>query len=293
MFVRLDISQETADRKAWEDLLAASGLRPDPPYSAVFGIYEEGRLAATGARDRSRLKCVAVDPVYRGSSLFNRLLTGIIAEAFDTDIQKLFLYTKPQAAASFSRVGFRTLAVTPQGITFMERGRPSLSEYLDRLAREQAAQEPAQGPFEAVLADTVQDTATSRKLLAGALSRPSRSYVFYRDDPAALDEGACPWLEAFPQILCHDSQGYLIPLADFPAYFLPDEKERVRTQAWLEASLLGERIAPALGIKRLTLGLDRRDPLQVIYLDTVRQVLDSRLELIVIPLDEGDGALIS
>ena len=150
MFVRLDISQETADRKAWEDLLAASGLRPDPPYSAVYGIYEEGRLAATGARDRSRLKCVAVDPAYRGSSLFSRLLTGIIAEAFDADINKLFLYTRPEAAASFSRVGFRTLAVTPQGITFMERGRPSLSEYLDRLAREQ----PAQDPFEAVLADT-------------------------------------------------------------------------------------------------------------------------------------------
>ena len=79
MVERLEhIIEKEADRVEWEQLLQRSGIRQEPPYDAIYGIYGDGRLIATGAREGSRLKCIAIDNAYQGGTLFNVLLSRMI-----------------------------------------------------------------------------------------------------------------------------------------------------------------------------------------------------------------------
>ena len=136
MLERLDYTKSEINRVAWENLLSASGLRPDPPYTAVYGVFRDDQLVATGGRDGARIKCVAVRHDYRGGTVFHELLSGMIMEALDAGINRLFLYTTPDAVQAFEQLGFRVLARIDNGISFMERGTPTIDDYTRRL-REQ------------------------------------------------------------------------------------------------------------------------------------------------------------
>ncbi len=268
MFEQLDIGEQTATWQEWEALLASAGLRADPPYSSVYGIYEGGRLVAAGARDQDRLKCVAVHPERQGGPWFSQLLTGIIAHAFDLGIGKLYLYSKPEAVASFARVGFLPLVATAGGITFMERGRPSFDEYLEacRLATE--AYDPqygrSEGPVESLVIDGDQFTAMEVGLIADAASRAKRVHLFVMGGEGAVDR--LREQTGSPQgVICHPAQGYFIPSGLFPSYHMEDRDQSIRVQAELDALLLRDRMAPVLGITGRTVLEDPADPLQILY----------------------------
>ncbi|NLB28439.1 MAG: GNAT family N-acetyltransferase [Clostridiaceae bacterium] len=268
MFEQLDIGEQTTTRQEWEALLAAAGVRADPPYSAVYGIYENGQLVAAGARDQDRLKCVAVHPEHQGGPWFSQLLTGIIAHAFDLGIGKLYLYSKPEAVASFARVGFLPLVSTAEGITFMERGRPSFDEYLETCRLATAAYDPqygrSKGPVESLVIDGDQFTAPEGDLVADAASHAKRVHLFVMGGEGAVDR----LREHTGQLqggICHPAQGYFIPSRLFPSYHMEDKNQGIRIQAALDALLLRDRIAPILGITGRTVFEDQADFLQILY----------------------------
>ncbi len=126
------IIENDVDRVEWEQLLQRSGIRQEPPYDALYGIYDDGRLVATGAREGNRLKCIAIDNAYQGGALFNTLLSRIISDASGSGIEKLFIYTKPAAAIAFENLGFRRIVDVPGVASFLERGTPTFNNVLQR-----------------------------------------------------------------------------------------------------------------------------------------------------------------
>ncbi|NLA95222.1 MAG: GNAT family N-acetyltransferase [Clostridiaceae bacterium] len=282
MFEQLDLGEQTAARQEWETLLMSAGLTADPPYSSIYGIFDDGRLVATGARDQNRLKCVAVDPEHRGGPLFSQLLTGIIAHAFDLGITKLYLYSKPEAVASFARAGFHPLAATPEGITFMERGRPSFDEYLEERRLETEGYDKQygrlKGSVESLVIDGDQITASGFALIRDAAGRAARVHLFVMGGEGATDR-LRQRTDQLRGIIYHPAQGYFIPSPVFPAYYLPDERERTKTQATLDALLLRDRIAPALGISGRTVLEDPEDPLQTLYNERLEAFISPALNL--------------
>ena len=55
MLERLNITKYLDVREKWEQLLTDAGLKRDPPYSVVYGIYEDDRLVATGEIGRAHV----------------------------------------------------------------------------------------------------------------------------------------------------------------------------------------------------------------------------------------------
>ena len=133
MVERLEhIIEKEADRVEWEQLLQRSGIRQEPPYDAIYGIYGDGRLIATGAREGSRLKCIAIDNAYQGGTLFNVLLSRMIRDTSEASIERLFVYTKPAAAIAFESLGFRRIVDVPGVASFLERGTPNFDNILQK-----------------------------------------------------------------------------------------------------------------------------------------------------------------
>ena len=182
MLERLDYANNEKSREAWEKLLASAGLRSDPPYTAVYGLYSDGDLIATGARDGARIKCVAIHHDYRGGAVFHELLSGMITEAMDDGIRRLFLYTTADAVQAFLHLGFRLLAQIDGGICFLELGTPTIDDFIGQLKEQRANYEKEHGvpfgPVESIVMNANPFTKGHRALIEDALSRSERLHLF-------------------------------------------------------------------------------------------------------------------
>ena len=301
---RLYIGENPKIHQEWGELLELTGLTTDPPYTSVFGIYENEVLVATGARDDNRLKCVAIHPEHQKGTLFNELLSGLITEAHEQGIDRLFLYTKPGSADAFSHLGFRVLATTPDGVAFMERGTPNLFDYLDQLQESNRAYEAQHGkvggPVESIVMNANPFTLGHRALIENALSRAKRLHLFILTEDASLiptevrerlvREGTAD----LPGIIYHPTDSYIISRASFPSYFLKKEKEGTKTQATLDAILYRDAIAPALGITNRTVGDEPFDLVTSIYNESLQEQFRGSITLSLMPrVSTPEGTVIS
>jgi [citrate (pro-3S)-lyase] ligase len=293
MLERLDYTKNEKSREAWNKLLAAAGLRTDPPYTAVYGIFRDGQLVATGARDGARIKCVAVRDDYRGGTVFHELLSGIITEALDAGINKLFLYTTPDAVQAFEQLGFRVLARIDNGVSFMERGTPTINDYIRMLKEQRDRHERkyavTSGPVESIVMNANPFTKGHRALIEDALSRSERLHLFILSEDASsvpadvrhklVTDGTAD----LKGIIYHPTDSYIISRASFPSYFLKRKSETTETQARLDAALFRDKIAPALGITHRTVGDETHDPVTALYNDCLAREFKDSLTLTIMP----------
>ncbi len=304
MLERLDYSSNEKSHREWENLLFLAGIRPDPPYTAIYGIYKDDQLVATGARDGVRIKCVAVHPDFQGGEIFHELLSGIITEAMDEGIHRLFLYTTQTAAQAFEHLGFRTLAQTENGVCFMERGTPSLDDYLEMIQNQRdtydAEHGATSGPVESIVMNANPFTKGHRALIENALTRADRLHLFILSEDASavpadlrrklVEEGTSD----LSGIIYHPTDSYIISHASFPSYFLKKESDMTETQARLDAILFRDKIAPALGITNRTVGDEPNDIVTAIYNQCLAQEFSGSIELTMIPrIKTADGEVVS
>lgn len=304
MLERLDYTKNAKNRQEWEQLLLTAGLRTDPPYTAVYGIYREGQLIATGARDGARIKCVAIHHDYRGGTVFHELLSGMIHEAFNEGVNKLFLYTTSDAVRSFEQLGFRLIAQIDHGICFMERGTPNIDDFILSLSEQRNHYEREHGatfgPVESIVMNANPFTKGHRALVENALSRSERLHLFILSEDASsvpvdirrrlVMEGTAD----LSGIIYHPTDSYIISRALFPSYFLKRESDTTRTQARLDAVLFRDKIAPALGITHRTVGDETDDAVTALYNACLAQEFQESIQLSVIPRKQtADGKSIS
>lgn len=96
-----------------------------------------------------------------------------------------------------------------------------------------------------------------------------------------------------PNVICHDSDAYIISSATFPSYFLKDEEDVVRTQAALDLAVFG-KIAGTLGIQRRYVGEEPTSRTTQLYNEVMAQTMPRMgLECRIIPRLEIQGKVIS
>ena len=96
-----------------------------------------------------------------------------------------------------------------------------------------------------------------------------------------------------PNVICHDSDAYIISSATFPSYFLKDEEEVVRTQAALDLAVFG-KIAAALGIQRRYVGEEPTSRTTCLYNEVMARAMpEMGMECHIVPRVEADGRIIS
>lgn len=325
MVERLEhIIEKKADREEWEQLLQRSDIRQEPPYDALYGIYSDGRLVATGAREDSRLKCIAIDLAYQGGTLFNTLLSRMISDASVAGIERLFVYTKPSAAIAFENLGFRRIVDVPGIASFLERGTPTFTDVLQMWIDEtKASQSPQRNDnshegqsrysrrmsnrqnstdtvVESIVMNANPFTLGHRALVENALKRAPIVHLFVLSEDVSLfpahvrlrlvREGTAD----LPGVIIHTTDAYLVSRASFPSYFLKKKTDATPVQAELDATLFRDRIAPALGITNRTVGEEPTDPVTAIYNDTLKRTLENTITLTIVPRARThEGSIIS
>ena len=294
MDIQIWFPQQTPLPPQWSALLAKTGLTPEtaPEYTVL--VWDGSDLIATGSRDGSLLKYLAVDPARQGEDLTATVLTHLRQEAFAAGCRHLFLYTKPRNRFMLQGLFFYPVAQT-KDVLLMEDRKDGLKQFLQDLPRFSEAK-----TIGAAVMNCDPFTNGHRYLIETAAKDCDRLYVFVLSE----DRGHFPAKDRLelvragtadlPNVTVLETGPYLISAATFPTYFLPDRDQAGAAQCHLDVEIFGRHLAPTLGITRRYVGTE---PLSALT-DDYNRTLAARLpeygiELRQIERLERGGAAIS
>lgn len=92
-------------------------LDEDVEYSVA--IDEDDEIIATGSYAGNILKCLAIDEMYRGMGLSNKIVSHLIQKQYERGVNHLFMYTRPCNACKISDFGFAPIAQVDSKAVFV------------------------------------------------------------------------------------------------------------------------------------------------------------------------------
>lgn len=268
-------------------LIESQGLVFEDGCDELVGIYDGGRLAATAARAGYVLKMFAIDEALQGGDALGRLTTALVESGRRAGHGALFVYTRPQHAASFEACGFRLLVAAGE-VTLLEHG-GGLEAYLhEQQGRVEALPHPNRAG--AIVVNGNPFTRGHLYLAETAAARVERLFLFIvREDrsvfPFAVRHRMAREATAhLANVVLLDTSRYAVSAGTFPSYFLRKDDDAARLQMQVDARLFGQHIAPAFGIGRRFVGHEPYCPTTAAYNEVMAAVLPQYgVQLEVIP----------
>jgi [citrate (pro-3S)-lyase] ligase len=262
-------------------LLSRAGLAFDEGADATALVEDaDGRVAATSSLFGGVVRMVAADNEYRESGLSSLAVSALMETARARGVSRLFVYTKPDAAARFESMGFRNIAGT-DAVVLLEAGEPGISSYRNYLLENRRGGTRRAGATGAVVANCNPFTLGHRYLIERASSACDRLYVIIAEEDvsrfsfADRFEMARAGTLGIENVVLLRSGPYAVSAATFPSYFLKcrAETEIAIEQARLDIDLFLRLYVPALGINARFAGTEPRSAVTKIYNDAMREML--------------------
>lgn len=285
-----------ADRQRTEEFLRRQGLDYDESITWTVLLEGDSGIAACGSCHNNVIKCVAVDPAYRGQNLLGTIMTQLVAHLFEEGISHYFLFTKPQNRELFEEMGLYAVESTDE-VLLLENRRGGLERYIGTLQAETPA---AQGEIGAVVANCNPFTKGHRWLIEQAAARCGLLHLFVlakeQSDftTAQRMEMVRAGVSDLPNVLVHSTSDYLISPAVFPTYFIKDKTGAFAVNCGLDIRIFGARIAPALGIGRRFVGTEPACGVTAQYNECLKKLLPGYgVAVTELPRLEMDGEPVS
>jgi len=256
-------------------LIELHGLRFEPGYDDLVGLYDQGRLVACGARAGYVLKMLVVASSHQGSGALGTLVTLLVQSAREAGHDTVFVFTPPRNAPSFEALNFRLL-VADGDTALLEHG-PGLAAYL---AESETVITP--GRNGAVVMNGNPFTLGHLHLVEAAAREADRLYLFIvREDRSVFPfqvrhRIACEATRHLPNVVVLDTSRYAVSAGTFPSYFLKRLDQAALAQIRLDLLLFTRRIAPAFNILRRFVGREPFCPTTAAYNLAMGEILEEQ-----------------
>ena len=281
------------DHDAFMPLLEAGGLRLSDGLDVLLGACVDDALMGCAGRRGNVIQCAAVRPEARGEGLLGTLVSRLITDIRIEGYDGAFVFTKPEASAQFSSLGFYELARTREAVLLYSR-KDGPKRYADALPQLSGA------PVGAIVMNANPFTNGHRYLIEQALKNCAALYVFVVE----CDASRVPFADRLALVRAGTADlghvavvpggPFIISEATFPSYFLKRATDASAVHARLDATLFAERLAPPLMITRRFVGSEPLDALTRQYNEALADILPPRgVEVTVIERLAEDGAPVS
>jgi len=207
-----------------------------------------------------------------------------------------WVFTRPESAGSFLPFHFRLLATSGRAVLLEHGGgfeRWAAAESAGVLPGRNGACVINGNPFTLGHLYLVEQASRRVDTLCVFIVREDRS-VFPYAVRRRLAESATAHL---PNVAVRETSRYAVSAGTFPSYFLKSVDAAALEQMRMDASLFGQRIAPAFHVRTRFVGHEPYDPTTAAYNQAMREVLPSSgIELVEVERTagaEGPGAFIS
>lgn len=278
-------------KAAWSALLTKCGLEESSTENTVL-VWDGDELIATGSREGSILKCIAVDDGHQGEGLTATVLTQLRQEAFEAGESKLFLYTKPRNEHLFTPLLFHPIAKTGK-VLLMEDDVRGIRRFLSSLP-------VPDGECGCIVMNADPFTLGHRYLVETAAKQCENLLIFVLSE----DRGHVPATDRLelvkrgtadlPNVTVLPTGPYLISSATFPTYFLKDRDDAQEIQCMLDVEIFAKYYAPHFRITRRFVGTEPLSNLTDRYNEVLRSQLPPRgIEVTEFPRLERNGTPIS
>lgn len=246
----------------------------DPSVEYTVALVQNDTVIATGSLDGEVLRNFAILEQHQGADLSARLATHLMAVAARRGRHHFFVFTKPQATAIFSSLGFREVAKVEKA-ALLETGIGSISSYCEELRRQVAFLPPA--PRAALVVNCNPFTLGHQAVITRAAQENNSVAVL-----VVSEEGSVfPFASRFKLVkegVAHlsnvaviPSGKYVVSAATFPGYFTKGN-DTITAQAELDATIFARHIAPALSVTCRYVGTEPTDPTTSAYNDAMRRI---------------------
>lgn len=274
--------------------LVRQGLTLDRGLTRYCGAFHGERLVGGAGYDGCVIKCVAVDPDYRGEGIVNALISRLLSELAQNGVSNAFLYTKPSNGAQFDSLGFSRVEQTEK-VLLLESDPHGFSNELSRMTQ---LREP--GKTGAIVMNCNPFTLGHQHLIETAAAQCERLLVFaVQEDVSAfpfetrlrlLREGTMH----IPRVTVVPSGAYMISAATFPSYFLNDGDDAAEACAALDLRIFGHHIAPAAGISIRFAGEEPFSRVTALYHQQMQHCLPPvGVQVQIVVRRQADGQVIS
>ncbi len=282
-----------SERKQARELIEASDLTFEEGFDAMYGVYEDDQLVATGSRAGNILKMLAILPEYQGGAVLGELLTGLITSGVNAGHETIFVYTKPEYVVSFQSLNF-TLLACQEKVALLEYGK-GISEWLD--SKKDLVRKGLNG---AVVVNCNPFTYGHRYLIVSAAAQVENLYIFVvKEDRSVfpfevryrlVKEG----VRDLPNVIVLDTSRYIVSGATFPTYFLKKDDSVAHIQMELDVNLFAAKVAPFFGITRRFVGTEPNCALTGSYNLAMQKILPTYgIELQIIERRQAQHGVIS
>jgi [citrate (pro-3S)-lyase] ligase len=273
--------------------IGSLGLRFEPGFDELVGLYENGQLVACGARAGYVLKMLAIAPSHQGTDALGALVTRLILSGLAAGHETLFVFTLPQNVASFEALNFRMLAT--QGTAALLEHGPGLDAYLASHAGQITP-----GRNGAIVLNGNPFTLGHRHLVELAVRQVDHLFLFVVSEDCSVfpfDVRFRLAVEAtahLPSVTVLETSRYSVSAGTFPSYFLKRLDEASVAQMNIDLQLFARRIAPAFHIACRFVGQEPLDPTTAAYNRTMAEVFSgSAMQMVEVPRLEAGGAPVS
>lgn len=286
------------DKNDVETLLNQEGIRFEENVETTFGKYENDKLIATASNYKNIIKCVAIDPSYKGGSVFNEMMTALLNEINQNGYDDTFVYTKPIYEKSFVSIGLKEIERVGNDLIFMQKTREGFTSYLEKLRKTKVDGESIgavvlnANPFTLGHQYLVDYGAKHSTYLHIFVVSEDASYFSAKDRYKMVELG----VKNYDNVIIHPTESYLVSSATFPSYFIDEEKSVTKIHASLDARIFKYHIGKALEIDQRFVGTEPNDEATKIYNETMREIFESepnKIDFVEIPRKELNGEVIS
>lgn len=242
-------------------------------------LDENNEMIASGSAEQNVLKCIAIDPEYQGQGLSGTIISQLIQYEFEQGMSHILMYTKPQNQEMFEDMGFYTIIKTNE-VLFMENRKGGIGRFLENIIgetpEEAGCHETTAG---AIVANCNPFTLGHRYLIEEALKQCDYLHLFVLSDKRTfyraeeryfmVKEG----IRDLERVILHQTSDYLVSAATFPSYFMKDKGKAQRANCRLDVELFGQKIGPALQIKKRFIGTEPYCQVTNCYNETMKKLL--------------------
>jgi [citrate (pro-3S)-lyase] ligase len=258
-------------------LLASCELNTDPDIEVFVAAYHGRRLVACSGLATNVIKCVAIDPEYRGESLSLQLMSEIVSLGAERGQFHLFLYSRPCNAPFFLGCGFHPLVEVPDSIVLLENTPVGIAGYCARLR--QTCQPGSR--IGCIVMNANPFTTGHQYLVRRALEACDWLHVFVVHEDASQFRYADRYrlvsrgLSDMDRLTIHHGSDYMISKATFPGYFLKDKGIVNHCRTAIDLLLFRQYIAPSLGITHRFVGTEPFCEVTHLYNEEMKRWLGS------------------
>ncbi|OCG18928.1 [citrate (pro-3S)-lyase] ligase [Gilliamella sp. App6-5] len=263
----VDISKSKQDYQEIEQLLYRSDLNLDSQVTIFMVVKIDTKIIACAGIDRNTIKCVAIDPDYRGNQLNLTLMDHTIKYANESGYFHLFLYTKPENIDFFKGCGFYPIVEITDLAVLMENNPVGIKQYCKQLH----AQQKNGKKIGSIVMNANPFTKGHQYLVQYAASQCDWLHVFVVNENASqfsfdtrlklVQDGT----KHIKNVIVHASSPYIISRATFPTYFLKDKAKIDRAYMGIDLLIFRNYIAPTLNIAYRFVGTEPYDEVTKAY----------------------------